>query len=35
MIFIKGVLVGGAGDLGRLIQIGEMKKMLAGTRASL
>ena len=30
MVFVKGVLVGGAGDLDRLIASGELKKMLAG-----
>lgn len=28
MIFVKGVLVGGADDLGRLIASGELKRML-------
>jgi len=28
MVFVKGVLVGGAGDLRRLIESGEMKRML-------
>jgi len=31
MVFVKGVLVGGASDLGRLIANGEMARMLAGT----
>ena len=30
MIFVKGTLVGGASDLQRLIENGELKKMLAG-----
>jgi len=30
MVFVKGVLVGGAEDLGRLIDSGELKKMMAG-----
>jgi glutaredoxin-related protein len=30
MVFVRGVLVGGAGDLDRLIASGELKKMLAG-----
>jgi monothiol glutaredoxin len=30
MIFVKGMLVGGADDLGRLIESGELKAMLAG-----
>jgi len=29
MVFVKGVLVGGADDLSRLIDSGELKKMLA------
>ena len=31
MVFVKGVLVGGADDLQRLLQSGELKTMLAGT----
>jgi monothiol glutaredoxin len=31
MVFVKGVLVGGASDLGRLIANWEMARMLAGT----
>ena len=30
MVFVKGVLVGGAGDLEKIIASGELKKMLAG-----
>jgi monothiol glutaredoxin len=30
MVFVKGVLVGGADDLARLIESGEFKKMMAG-----
>ena len=30
IVFVRGVLVGGAGDLDRLIASGELKKMLAG-----
>ncbi len=30
MIFVKGVLVGGATDLEKLIQSGELQKLLAG-----
>jgi glutaredoxin-related protein len=30
MVFVKGVLVGGANDLKRLIAAGELKQMLAG-----
>jgi monothiol glutaredoxin len=30
MVFVKGVLIGGASDLGRLIDSGELKTMLAG-----
>jgi monothiol glutaredoxin len=30
MVFVKGVLVGGAGDLAKIIANGELKKMLAG-----
>ena len=33
MIFVKGVLVGGAADLARLIASGELKQMLAGKSA--
>lgn len=29
MVFVRGVLVGGAEDLGRLIESGELKKLLA------
>jgi len=32
MVFVKGVFVGGATDLGRLISNGEMKAMLHGKR---
>ena len=34
MVFVKGVLIGGADDLGQLIDSGELKKMLAGKSAS-
>ena len=34
MVFVKGVLVGGASDLRRLIESGELKQMLAATSAS-
>jgi monothiol glutaredoxin len=34
MVFVKGVLVGGASDLARLIESGELKRMLAGEIAS-
>ena len=30
MVFVKGVLVGGAGDLERLIRSGELARMLGG-----
>ena len=30
MVFIKGTLIGGADDLGKLIVTGELKKLLAG-----
>jgi monothiol glutaredoxin len=30
MVFVKGVLVGGARDLGKLIDSGELKRMLQG-----
>ena len=33
MIFVKGVLVGGADDLGRLVASGELKSMLGGSAA--
>jgi glutaredoxin-related protein len=29
MVFVKGVLIGGADDLEKLIQSGELKKLLA------
>jgi glutaredoxin-related protein len=29
MVFVKGVLIGGASDLGRLIESGELSRMLA------
>ena len=32
MVFVKGMLVGGANDLKALIANGEMKTMLAGPR---
>jgi monothiol glutaredoxin len=34
MIFVTGVLIGGAEDLRRLIDSGELKRMLAGKSAS-
>lgn len=34
MVFVKGMLVGGADDLARLIESGELKRMLAGKPAS-
>jgi len=34
MIFVKGVLVGGADDLGRLIESGELRQMLVGKSAA-
>ena len=34
MVFVKGVLVGGASELRRLIERGELKSMLAGKPAS-
>lgn len=34
MVFVKGVLVGGADDLQRLLQSGELKTMLTGTSAA-
>jgi glutaredoxin-related protein len=34
MVFVKGALVGGADDLARLIQSGELKKMMAGRSTS-
>ena len=33
MVFVKGVLIGGADDLERLIQSGEFKKIMAGKSA--
>jgi len=30
MVFVKGVLVGGASDVGRLIASGELKRLLGG-----
>jgi len=30
MVFVKGVLVGGAQDLGKLVKSGELSRMLAG-----
>jgi monothiol glutaredoxin len=35
MIFVTGMLIGGADDLARLTQSGELKRMLAGKTASL
>ena len=34
MVFVKGVLVGGASDLARLIDSGDLKRTLAGETAS-
>jgi glutaredoxin-related protein len=34
MVFVRGVLVGGADDLNRLITSGELTRMLAGKRGS-
>jgi glutaredoxin-related protein len=34
MVFVKGILIGGASDLDRLIQSGELQRMLAGKSAS-
>jgi glutaredoxin-related protein len=34
MVFVKGMLVGGANDLGRLIDSGELKRMLGAKPAS-
>ena len=34
MVFVKGVLIGGADDLARLIETGELKRMLAGKPTS-
>lgn len=34
MVFVDGVLVGGADDLGRLIDSGELARTLAGPRAA-
>ena len=33
MVFVKGVLVGGASDLNRLIESGDLKRMLTGNAA--
>jgi monothiol glutaredoxin len=33
MVFVRGVLVGGADELGRLIDSGELKRMRDGVRA--
>ena len=35
MVFVKGILIGGASDLDRLIESGELQRMLAGKSASL
>jgi monothiol glutaredoxin len=35
MIFVRGVLIGGASDLERLIASGELKQVLAGTRGAV
>ena len=34
MVFVKGVLIGGADDLARLIESGELKQVLAGKSGS-
>jgi len=34
MVFVKGVLIGGADDLARLIETGELKRMLGGKPTS-
>jgi len=34
MVFVKGVLIGGASDLDRLVMSGELKDMLAGQKAA-
>ena len=34
MVFVKGVLVGGANDLARLVKGGELKQLMAGKSAS-
>ena len=34
MVFVKGVLIGGADDLARLIDGGELKKMMAANSSS-
>ena len=31
MVFVKGVFIGGAGDLAKLIESGELKKMLSAS----
>ncbi len=33
MVFVKGVLIGGADETGRLLESGELKRMLAGETA--
>jgi glutaredoxin-related protein len=33
MVFVKGVLIGGADDLGRLVRSGDLKRMQSGTSA--
>ena len=35
MVFVKGVLIGGANDLRQLIESGDLKRMLAGESASV
>lgn len=34
MIFVKGMLIGGASDLGRLIDTGELDRMMAAPRGA-
>ena len=34
MVFVTGVLIGGADELGRLIESGELKRLLVATSAS-
>ena len=34
MVFVKGMLIGGADDLDRLLASGELKEMLAGKSAA-
>jgi glutaredoxin-related protein len=34
MVFVKGILIGGASDLDRLVKSGELQRMLAGKSVS-